>query len=687
MTLNKRLSELIDFGCNPPPLIPGERRSWKGVQAPPLCAIFATLVFIGLLFVGSTVSAQEPAKRLVALLDYLGGDYGNAVQDGKVTNQDEYAEMQEFSKRIVELVDQLTAKDKENKADIEPSLRSLVKEVENKGDPRIVAELANSAKEKLIARYKIVPYPKQAPALAAGHKVYLENCAQCHGQTGKGDGPARESMNPKTPEPANFTNPEFMAGLSPFKAFNTVTFGIDRTAMASFGALPEEERWAVAFYVLSLRFSQEQAAAGERLWNSQGPLKDLAAIATLATLSDEQLILKIKNYFPGSENDVLAYLRRGLLEQKPTDPLLIARTFLREATNLYAAGDREKAYQKAIDAYLDGFEMAEPTLFAKDASFGHGLENKFTDFRNAIRQGVAVEEIQKQHQEMEAKLDEAAQILAREDRFSSYYSFFNSALIILREGLEAALILAAIVAMLKVMGATEAIRYIHLGWVLALVAGGLTWVATQTVLTLSGQHRESMEGFISVFAAVALFYVGYWLHTRTEARRWQAFIQSKVKLVLSGRKILGLVGISFFAVYREAFEVVLFYQALWLQNEANRGPVIWGFLSGVAALLVIVFAILKLGLRIPLKYFFGATGTLLYIMAFIFAGNGIKELQAAGWVPSTPVSFAPQVPLLGIYPTLETLAAQMLMLLAFAATSVWLARESHKALRDRESYG
>ena len=263
----------------------------------------------------------------------------------------------------------------------------------------------------------------------------------------------------------------------------------------------------------------------------------------------------------------------------------------------------------------------------------------------------------------------------------------NSALIILREGLEAALILAAIVAMLKVMGATAAVRYIHLGWILALVAGVLTWIATQTVLTFSGQHRESMEGFISVFAAVALFYVGYWLHTRTEARRWQSFIQNKVKNVLSGRKILGLVGISFFAVYREAFEVVLFYQALWLQNENNRAPVIWGFVAGLAALLVMIFAILKLGLRIPLKYFFGATGTLLYIMAFIFAGNGIKELQAAGWIPSTPVSFAPQVPLLGIYPTLETLAAQILMLLAFLATSLWMARENHKALRNKESYG
>jgi high-affinity iron transporter len=229
------------------------------------------------------------------------------------------------------------------------------------------------------------------------------------------------------------------------------------------------------------------------------------------------------------------------------------------------------------------------------------------------------------------------------------------------------------------LGAAYAIRYIHLGWILALLAGGLTWLAAQTVLTFSGQHRETMEGFISVFAAVALFYVGYWLHTRTETKRWQAFIQDKVQNVLSGKKILALVGISFFAVYREAFEVVLFYQALWLQNETNQQAIVGGFTAGVAALLAVTFAIFKLGLRIPLKYFFGATGTLLYVMAFIFAGTGIKELQAAGWVPSTPLRFPPQVPLVGIYPTVETLAAQGVMLCAFIATSLWLVRERKKA--------
>jgi high-affinity iron transporter len=403
-------------------------------------------------------------------------------------------------------------------------------------------------------------------------------------------------------------------------------------------------------------------------------------VATLATLSDEQLTAQLKSHFAqdSQANEALAYLRRGILTQKLTDPLIVARTRLHEAAELYAQGDKEKAYQKAVEAYIDGYDPAEPALFAKDASFGRRVEVQFTEFRNAIKLGVPAEEIHKRQLDLESKLDEASQIMARNDRFSSYYTFTNSALIILREGLEAALILAAILAMLKVMGATEAIRYIHLGWILALVAGGVTWILTQTVITLSGQHRESMEGFITVFAAVVLFYVGYWLHTRAEAKKWRLFIQEKVKDVLSTKRVLALVGISFFAVYREAVEVVLFYQALWLQNENGQSAVIWGFAAGLATLIAASFAIFKLGLRIPLKYFFGATGALLYIMAFIFAGNGIKELQAAGWIPVTPLSFTIQVPLLGIYPTFETLAAQGLLLMAFLATTMWLAREQRR---------
>ena len=642
--------------------------------SPILLTMLLAICLIGLPAAGY---AQEQARKLVALLDYLGTDYKNAVKDGQVLNPDEFGEMQEFSKRGLDLFAQLKALDKGDKAGVEKSINTLADQVAKKADPQIVSDIAKSAKDKLIAAYNIVPYPRRLPSLAEGKKLYDENCAQCHGASGKGDGPGRESMNPKTPLPANFTDPARIGVLSPFKAFNDASFGVEGTAMASFSALSEEQRWQVAFYVFSLRFPEAAAKAGADLAKSKNLPADLQTTALLATTTDEALLQRIKSIAPENSDamNLMAYLRRGMLEGKLSDPLSIARRLLREANDLYSQGERERAYQKAVEAYLDGYEFAEPMLFAKDAAFGRGLENQFTQFRNAIKQGEPAAAIQKQYLEIEAKLDEATRILTREDSFSGYYAFANSALIILREGLEASLIIAAILAMLKVVGATDVAKYIHLGWILALLAGALTWLATETVLTLSGQHRESLEGFVSVFAAVALFYVGYWLHTRSEARKWREYIETRVKAGLSNRRILGLMGISFFAVYREAFEVVLFYQALWMQNDATHGSIIWGFVGGLAVLVMLTFAILKLGLKIPLKYFFAATGTLLYIVAFIFAGNGVKALQAAQWVPTTPLGGPPAVPFLGIYPTVETLAAQALMLCAFLVTSYWMSKQ------------
>ena len=664
--------------------LPANRSQWRRplpLRVAVACQS-AVVVFLILIFAASTAYAENEARRLVALLDYLGSDYKNAVRDGKIANQDEFAEMQEFSRRTLELLKQLKEADKADKAGIEPSLKSLANQIENKADPKAVAELANTAKQKLIATYNIVPYPKQLPTLASGQAIYLENCAQCHGEAGKGDGPSRATMNPKTPVPANFTDAEFMAGLSPFKAFNAVSFGVENTAMASFAALSEEERWQVAFYIFSLRFSADSAKAGASLWQPKNVPGDLTSIATLATNADEELLEKLKPHTTQASqaNDALAYLRRGLLEVKPTDPLLIARARLREATELYTKGEKEKAYQKSVEAYLDGFEMAEPALFARDVSFGRSLEARFTEFRAAIKRGEAPTEVQRRYREIDAELLRASQILMADNALTGGYLFFNAALIILREGLEAALILASILAILRVMGARSAARYIHLGWILAIAAGLLTWFLAETVLTFSGAQRESMEGLITVGAAVVLFYMGFWLHTKAEARKWQSFIQSKVNEALSGKGILALVGVSFFSVYREAFEVVLFYQALWLQSPGSSAMVAWGFLAGLAALVVLVFAIFKLGLRIPLKYFFGAAGALLFLLAFVFAGNGVKELQAAGWFSATPLRFPPQVPWLGVYPTLETLAAQCFMLLALCLVFLWPGRQ-HEASR------
>lgn len=634
----------------------------------------ACSVLLLTLIIATSALANDSAKKLLALIDYIGGDYRNAVESGKVINQLEYDEMLEFSTRSVEIFKQLKASEGgRDSAGIEKELITLAFHVKRKSGDKAVPELAQQIKDRLIATYKIITYPKALPDLEAAKVIYVQNCAQCHGETGRGDGPGAATMRPKEPKPANFLDSDLMSGLSPFKAFNTTTFGVEGTGMPNFSALSEEERWQTAFYVMSLRFPAEASSAGKKLFEST-KLTELTRIETLATITDAELSEQLGSVF-GRKDDsdrLLAYLRKGFLEQRKSDPLLTARTYLKEALDLYQQGRRQEAYQKSVDAYLDGFELAEPALFAKDAALGRELEGRFTEFRSSIRSGADIARIRQLHSDLDQRLIQVAEMLSTEASGSGTYTFFNAAVIIIREGVEAALIVAAIIAVLKATGAFQAIRFIHLGWVLALLSGIVTWVLAQTALTVSGAQREVVEGFTALLAAVVLFSVSYWLISKAEAKKWQQYVQSKVQEALTGGRIAALVGVSFLAVYREAFETVLFYQALWLQSQSTQIFVIWGFVAGVAVLAAVIWSIFKVGMKIPLRLFFGISSALLYLLAFVFVGEGIKDLQATGWFRETPLPNWPQIPVLGIYPTLETALAQGVMILALIAALIWL---------------
>ena len=635
-----------------------------------------TLISILILLVAGTSWAEDEAKRVLSLVDYIGGDYRNAVQAGKVINSDEYQEMSEFSARSLELFNRLKTKEAGDRANIEKELRALAAHITAKSGDEAVPQLAQQIKDRLIQTYNIVTYPKAIPTYGSAKTIYDNNCAQCHGAGGGGDGPGAATMQPKEPAPANFLDPDLINNLSPFKAFNTTTFGIEGTAMPNFSALTEEQRWAAALYLFSLRFLTEDAAAGKKLFEARKLDEEFTTPATLASSADGELIEKLTAVV-GNEQDAksaLAYLRLGLLQERKADPLLTARTYLQEAVALYEQGNLKDAYQRSVDAYLDGFELAEPALFAKNTAMGRELEAQFTELRGLIRSGADAVRVRELYAKLDSGLVQASEVLGRDETETGTYTLFNSALIIIREGLEAALIVAAIIAVLKTMGAVEAIRYVHLGWIFALLSGVVTWILAQTVITFSGAQRELVEGFTSLLAAIVLFSVSYWLISKAEAKRWHQFIQARVQEALHGRRLFALVGVSFLAVYREAFETVLFYQALWLQSQNTQSFVVWGFLAGAAVVGAIVYAIFKLGMRIPLRLFFGVSSALLYLLAFVFAGEGIKDLQAVGLIGETPLPWAPQLPFLGIYPTIQTLLAQGILVVALICALLWLWR-------------
>jgi high-affinity iron transporter len=248
---------------------------------------------------------------------------------------------------------------------------------------------------------------------------------------------------------------------------------------------------------------------------------------------------------------------------------------------------------------------------------------------------------------------------------SGFQAFWASFLIIFREGLEAILVIGAIVAFLLKTGHRERLRSIWIGVGAALAASAVTAVILKTLLSAMPATREVIEGVTMLIAVAVLFSVSYWLISKVEAAKWQQFIQEKVTNALEHGGGRALAFVAFLAVYREGAETALFYQALFNEGTRVLMPISLGMLVGAVVLAVIFTLFYRFGVRIPLRYLFGSTSVLLYYMAFVFMGKGIRELQEGNAISITILPGFPHVELLGLYPTLETLIAQLVLLVLF----------------------
>jgi high-affinity iron transporter len=355
-------------------------------------------------------------------------------------------------------------------------------------------------------------------------------------------------------------------------------------------------------------------------------------------------------------------------------PLAFARTKLDESAQLHASGNKEAARQAAIAAYLEGFELVESSLDNVDAPLRVEVEREMMALRHAIGGDQSADAVRAQVARIQALLERAQDKLSG-DALAPASAFFSSLLILLREGLEAILVLAAIIAFVRKTGRHEAMPWIHAGWIGALALGAVTWFVAQSVITISGANRELTEGITALLAAAMLLYVGWWLHSKSHAQAWQHFIRDRVSAALGKGTLWAMAGVSFLAVYREAFEIVLFYQALWLQAGASGRQAVLGGAGAAALLLALLgWAILKYSVRLPIGPFFAVTGWLLALLAVVFAGHGIAALQEAGVLDASPVVFV-TIPLLGVHPTLQGLLTQF-GALALVLAGVWMARRA-----------
>ncbi len=308
---------------------------------------------------------------------------------------------------------------------------------------------------------------------------------------------------------------------------------------------------------------------------------------------------------------------------------------IKEAADLAHAGKPDSAVAAALDAYM-AFEQVESSVRAKNAPLATTLETAFATLRTRAAGGATAAELEGVQRDLLGSLELAERVVS--DRMSPVELFVQSLGIMLREGLEAILIIGALIAFLMKMGAGHRKRDIHIGVGAAIAMSLLTAVLLETVFVLSKAHRELLEGATMLAAVGVLFYVSYWLLSKMEVAKWTAFVKQRLQVAVTGGSAFALASAAFLAVYREGFETVLFYQALFISGGSFATsflPVTLGILLGGAILTLVYLAINRWGVKLPLKPFFGFTSAFLYYMAFVFAGKGMAELQEGKLVSNT----------------------------------------------------
>ena len=619
-----------------------------------LLALLAPVLLLAALFAAPAHAQQAEVQTTWRLLDYVAVDYPEAVRGGAVVNEGEYAEMTEFSASVRERIGGLP--NHAAKAGLVAQADALRQAVAAKAPAERIAQSARRLGRELLAAYPVPLAPRTAPDLGRASALYRDNCAACHGAAGGGDGPMARGMDPA---PIAFTDRARASERSVFALYQVIEQGLEGTAMRSFSHLPAEDRWALAFYAGQFAYPEALRAEGERIWRGDAAVRRLVPnLEALAAITPAALAAQV-----GPERAVAltAYLRAdpGAVTQTAGSPLDIARAKLRESLDAYRSGDRAAARELALAAYLEGFEPVEPMLATRNGDLLRRVERAMADLRSAIAAARPVADVEARVAALNALFDETAAVTAP-GQASAVSAFLGGFVILAREGLEALLILIAMIVFLQRADRREVLPYVHGGWVAALVAGVATWWAATHLIEVSGASREITEGAGSIFAALVLIFVGIWMHGKAQADEWNRYIREKLGKALSRGSAWFLFLLAFVAVYREVFETILFYTAL--SSEGNGLALFAGFALAAVMLAVIAWAMLKYSRRLPITQFFNWSAILIAVLAVVLAGKGVAALQEGGMLGITPVHAAPSIPILGIAPTAEALGSQLAVL-------------------------
>tara|TARA_R110001599_G_scaffold289553_1_gene492496 strand:- start:2236 stop:4197 length:1962 start_codon:yes stop_codon:yes gene_type:complete len=613
------------------------------------------------------VEDQPQLRQIAQLAEYVSIDYVSAVDGGQVINPDEYREMVEFSSLIVEKTGILADTFIELQS-LEQQAEALQKAIQDKQDRTIVRQISTDLRRSLLALMPNAPLPARLLPVETIKQIFQSQCAGCHGASGQGDGPLAAQLDPA---PTNFTNRERAENRSILGLFDAISNGIDATAMPAFNQLTELERWSLAFYTGSLAFESALDVRPAR--------EPRISVQQMVNHSPSQL----RDVLPGIEMSDVDWLRAapGRLFTDPSHPLSVTRKRLLSAYDAHQRGEYNEASDLSVSAYLDGFELVESSLDTRNKVLRQNVEVSLMELRQVLGRPDNDNELRSLMDATLQQLEEAERLMTASS-LSNGTLFTASLVILLREGLEALLVVIALVTVLLRTQRQDALKYVHLGWIAALVAGAATWAAAQSLINISGASREMMEGVAALLAALVLFYVGIWMHSKTHATQWQTYIKIHIENRLQTGTLWGLAGLAFVAVYREVFETVLFYQSLLTQAaDAQYWTVAGGFLLGAAILAILGWILMRYSIKLPISKFFSATTYLLLALSFILMGKAVSALQEAAVITISPLPVSFEVDWIGVKSTWQGILAQLAIILVFTV-SIFRSRMKRNVTED-----
>jgi high-affinity iron transporter len=603
----------------------------------PPTAKYFLIIFLSFFFIfsGPQVSesfnqeTQDKVKKIVMMLNIAAKEFADGVVDGKIVIAPEYEESLVFLKQATERYSRASQKieDKAKAESLSQHFPELMEMIKTKVASQKVWDKVNQINSQLMSTFgvDINKLPITPVSLKNGKKIFENNCAVCHGMAGHGDGPLAKEFDPS---PAVLSNPKLTgdAHTTAYDNFEVINVGIANTKMISWSAyLSETQIWNVTYYLRSFSNANVQLPPVN---------KDLAALESSSNSGKEisdQVMIEVR----GQLADSLKKFKEEKLED---------------------------AAETAFDAYMT-YEKIESNILTRDRELGIKLESAFSRYRGEIKRGATLEYVEKLNNEILLDLSKGLELLKNEVGFSGL--FIQSLSIIVREGFEVILIIAALIAFLRKSRNEARIKSIHIGVVVGILASFLTAYIIHEILHLSAVNQEVLEGWIMIVAVAILFSVSYWLVSKIDNKKWQEYINKTMRGALSKGNIWTLSAVAFITVYREGFETVLFYKALFLYAGESTSGIISGFFAGCVILAGVFYLINYIGLRIPIKWFFGFTSALLYYMAFTFMGKGIHVLQMGEQVSMTIAENLPSISWLGMYPTWETFIGQAILAAAF----------------------